>query len=127
MTRALMTLALSGVLAIGQSAFAQQQEEPPPPDPSLDGCDPAYVVDFSLGSADLDLGAESEVSKAANWATEEVGRGLLVVGPTELFPRQAQLGLIRRDVVIAKLLSLNMHLRAVAPGTYRSEERRVGT
>jgi len=126
MARGLLLSTLAVGVGLAASAHAQPETPRAPED---DGCEPASTVEFSIGTARLDLGAESDLASAANWAWAEPGRFLMVVGPTGPLPGDAQLGYVRTIEATAYLAGLGVHPRLIAVGTFDEQltesDRRV--
>jgi hypothetical protein len=96
-----------------------------------DGCEPTSALTFALGTARLDLTAQSDLSVAANWTWAQPGRSLMVAGPTGPLPADARLGYIRTVEAAKYLADIGVDPHLIAVGTFDdsltpSEQTAVG-
>jgi hypothetical protein len=102
----------------GAPALARAQSEDAGRAAQEDGCEPESTLQFSVGTAHLDLGAESDLSVAANWMWAEPGRSLMVVAPTGPLPADARIGYIRSMEAARYLSNMGVNPMLISVGTY---------
>lgn len=98
MGRGLCLWALAAAV-LARTAAAQ----PTLPAAESDGCEPSVTLSFPVDSAELTLGAQSDLARTATWVRAAPGRSLLVTGP---FAAQAPGG----DIAYVRVIQAANHL-----------------